>query len=51
MIYLSHKERCLSEEEWIFQQDNATIHNASITCLKKQYDFLTIQRALQTSII
>ena len=32
MIYLSKKEECrLCEEEWIFQQNNDAMHNASIT--------------------
>ena len=43
MIYLT-QEGCRLCEEWIFQQDNAAIHNASITkyWLKiKKKDFLT----------
>ena len=30
-LSLTQEERRLCREEWIFQQDNATIHNASIT--------------------
>ena len=30
-LSLTHKGRCLCGGEWIFQQDNAAIHNASLT--------------------
>ena len=30
-LSLAQEERCQHGEEWIFQQDNAAIHNASIT--------------------
>ena len=30
-LFLSPEGRCLCREGWIFQQDNAAIHNASIT--------------------
>ena len=30
-LFLAQEEHCLHGEEWIFQQDNAAIHNASIT--------------------
>ena len=31
MIYLTQEECRLYKEKWIFQQDKAAIHNASIT--------------------
>ena len=30
-LYLAQEGRCLCGEEWIFQQESAAIHNASIT--------------------
>ena len=49
------QEGCrLRGEELIFKQDNAAIHNASIIkkyLLEQKIDFLTTQRALQTSIL
>ncbi len=30
-LFLAQERRCLCGEGWIFQQDNAVIHNASIT--------------------
>ena len=30
-LSLAQEGHCLCGKEWIFQQDNATIHNASIT--------------------
>ena len=43
----------LCGEEWIFQSDIATIHNASITkkYLLEQKDIVTIQHALHSSIL
>ena len=52
-LSLVREGRCLCGKEWIFQQDNAAIHNASITkkyFLGQKKDFLTTQRALQTSV-
>ena len=35
-LSLAQKGRHLCGEEWIFQQDNAAFHNASITFLNKK---------------
>ena len=48
--------RRLCGEEWIFQQDNAAIHNASITkkyLLEQKIRLvkMTTQRAFQTSVL
>ena len=45
-LSLAQEERRLHGEQWIFQQDNAAIHNASLT---KEYQFETKIRLLDHS--